>query len=145
MYKITKQKKIELEERLAFLENVEKKRINEMMADNKMIESTHKYAQVVAEKNAFEKELFEVQNALKNSQILDENSIDKSSVGIGCFVDILISAETKSFQIVSSIEADPKISKISNDSPIGKAIFGKRAGDKVVLESGREIEIVKIY
>jgi transcription elongation factor GreA len=51
---------------------------------------------------------------------------------------------TKEFQIVGTVEADPLSGKISDESPIGRALIGKNAGDKVEIKASTETTVYKI-
>ncbi len=84
-------------------------------------------------KLAYRKE--ELQDMIKNAVIV-EGEMDASVVGIGSFVKVFSverSRETE-YHIVGSYEADPFSGKISDQSPIGAALVGKRAGDTVEAE-----------
>ena len=70
-------------------------------------------------------------------------------VGIGAKVTVRTTADkkTKSFSIVGSAEADPLAERLSNESPIGKALMGRKKGDKVMVATPRgqvEYQVVKI-
>ena len=55
----------------------------------------------------------------------------KSSIGIGCKVTVATNGSSHIFHIVGEWEANPMEKKISHDSPLGKALLGKKVGDKV--------------
>ncbi len=84
-------------------------------------------------KLAYRKE--ELQDMIKNAVVV-EGEMDASVVGIGSFVKVFSverGRETE-YHIVGSYEADPFAGKISDQSPIGAALVGKRAGDTVEAE-----------
>ncbi len=143
-YEISQQKKIELEERLHFLETTEKDRVLKFLHDNPIAESFHQAASIEAHRNAYEKELNELRLILKQCVIIDESKIDKSKIEIGCIVEVEIDNDLQRFQIVSSIEANPRENKISTESPIGSLLKGKKIGDSVVLNSGRKVVVKAI-
>ena len=70
---------------------------------------------------------------LKNATIVDENEVPADTVNVGSIVKVkdFDFNEEDEFTIVGSAEADPLENKISNESPVGKALIGKKAGDKV--------------
>ena len=75
----------------------------------------------------------ELEELLENAVILDESSIDTSVVSLGSTVKVLntdIDAEF-TYDLVGSNESNPMEGKISDQSPIGAALMGKKAGDKV--------------
>ena len=85
-------------------------------------------------KLAYRKE--ELQDMIKNAVIVDEEEADASVVGIGSFVTVYVverKRETE-YHIVGSYETDPFAGKISDQSPIGAALVGKRAGETVEAE-----------
>lgn len=89
----------------------------------------------------------ELEFKLEHCKIMD--STNKDVVGVGCSVTVsyLSDGEEEEYKIVGSLEADPFENKISNESPIGKAIMGKKAGDVISVESPNgayEVKIVKI-
>ena len=89
----------------------------------------------------------ELEYLVENSTIIESGSKDK--VGIGSIVEIeyVDDKEIEEYSIVGSTEADPFENKISNESPIAKAILGKKVNDVVSVESPNgsyEVKIVSI-
>lgn len=84
----------------------------------------------------------ELEEILKNSTVVV--SCSTKSVNIGSYLTLEINGTTSKYLLVSSKEANPIENKISIDSPIGKAIFGKVKGDKVqyINPSGDKIEVI---
>lgn len=75
------------------------------------------------------------------------NFVNNGFVEIGCKVTIRNGEELQKYQIVGREEADPKMGKISNESPLGKLLLGKRAGESIELTtpSGKiNYKIIKI-
>lgn len=92
-----------------------------------------------------------IEKMLENVSIIENVSYDK--VGLGCTVSIKYvdeddeDEEVDEYKIVGSQEADPFMSKISNESPIAKAIMNKKVGDIVEVESPNgvyKVEIIEI-
>ena len=85
-------------------------------------------------KLAFRKE--ELTDMIKNAVVVEESEADASVVGIGSFVRVLMVERGKEveYHVVGSYEADPFSGKISDQSPIGAALVGKRAGDTAEAE-----------
>ncbi len=78
----------------------------------------------------------ELEELLENAVILDESSIDTSVVSLGSTVKVFngaINAEV-TYDLVGSNEANPMEFKISDQSPIGAALIGKRAGDEITVD-----------
>ncbi len=87
----------------------------------------------------------EVSHILANAEVVKTAS--KSKVGIGNTVDVKLGRKTVTYHIVDSIEANPAESKISDESPIGKALLGKKVGDsaEINLPAGKtKVEIQSI-
>lgn len=84
----------------------------------------------------------EVENILKNSVIIEAKSGD--TVSLGTTVHLEIENGTQKYTIVGSTEANPLEGKISNESPIGKALIGKKKGDEVSVDVPSGMIIYKI-
>ena len=84
-----------------------------------------------------EQEIAEIENLLKNAELVDESKLDYSKVNVGSTVVLKFDGEKKEreIQIVGSFDIDSRRGRISNASPLGKAIEGKGAGDKVEYET----------
>lgn len=84
------------------------------------------------EQQAFvEGRILELEHILKNSEIIDENHTNCEDVKVGCTVHLEAEEKELKYRIVGSAEADPQKGFISNESPIGKALLGKKMGDQV--------------
>ena len=70
---------------------------------------------------------------MRRANVVDEKSIDTETVGVGVRVHVKDqkSGESRKFTIVGPTEADPAEAKLSNESPIGKALIGHKRGDLV--------------
>ncbi len=94
------------------------------------------------EQARIETRIKEIENILKNTELITE---DRSKiVNIGKTVKVKIdNNKAVEYHLVGALEADPFNFKISNESPVGKAIIGHKKGDKVraKTESNREIAI----
>ena len=75
----------------------------------------------------------ELEELIKNAQVVDESQIDSSVVGVGSFVKVHLveKNQDKDYHIVGSFESDPFAGRISDVSPIGSALMGFKAGDTV--------------
>jgi len=84
------------------------------------------------DKQAFiEGRIAELEHILKNSVIIDDKHNGCDIVNVGCTVDLQLENGQMKFKIVGSYEADPEKGWISNESPIGQALLGKKAGEEV--------------
>ena len=83
-----------------------------------------------------EARIIEIEEILKNSTVLDESDLNTSVVNIGSKVRIydMEYDEEMEYHIVGSTEAEPLSGKISDESPVGKALMGHLAGEEVDIE-----------
>ncbi len=87
------------------------------------------------EKQAFvEGRIREIDDILSRVEIIDENK-KTNSVGVGVTVKVHVDGGEEEFMIVGAPEANPIDKKISHESPLGKALLGKKIGDKVKVEA----------
>lgn len=83
-----------------------------------------------------ESKLEELEDVLKNSEIIHLPPKNKRNViDLGAKITVELDGELDEFTIVGSFESDPLKNKISNESPIGEALFGKKAGDIIEVKS----------
>ena len=89
------------------------------------------------EQGHIEKRIEEIEKILKNAEVVDEDEIDLEKINVGCKVklfDIEYDEELE-FNLVGSTEADSLNNKISNESPLGKALIGRKVGEIVDVET----------
>lgn len=89
----------------------------------------------------------ELEYMVDNAVIITEGASDRVKMGVNVTIKYEDDDETEEYKIVGSMEADPFDNKISNESPIAKAIMGKKKGDVVTVESPNgkyNIEIIEI-
>lgn len=76
----------------------------------------------------------EIEETLESSEIIsDKLSFD--SIQVGCKVKIKVASATKEFHLVNQLESDPTINKISDQSPLGKALIGKKVNDEIEVDA----------
>lgn len=93
-----------------------------------------------------EARIVQLENMLKNAKIIDQDDIDVNKVGIGTRVKVYDEEfdEELEYSIVGSTEADPDMFKISDESPVGKALIGRNIGDTVDVETPGGVFKLKI-
>ena len=101
------------------------------------------------EQRDIEARIEELEKILKNAEIVVEDDVDLEKINIGCTVDVYDREfeEEMEFKIVGSTEANSLAGKISNESPVGRALIGKKVGDVVAVETQAgviEYEVLKI-
>ncbi|MDO8265502.1 MAG: GreA/GreB family elongation factor, partial [Candidatus Saccharibacteria bacterium] len=90
-----------------------------------------------------ESRISDIDHILKNAEIIKESK-SKDVVALGVTVVLKNSKGEKTFTIVGSVEADPASGKISDESPIGKALLGKKLGEEVEIVTPAETTKYKI-
>ncbi len=107
------------------------------------------YDEAKNEQAEIEARIAEIENMLKNVEIIDEDGVGTDVVSVGSKVNVkdLDDGEEAEYHIVGSTEADPIKGKISDESPLGSALLGHKRGEVVVVEApmGKlEYEILNI-
>lgn len=85
------------------------------------------------EQGLVETRIAEIEEILQNAEIIQ--SSDGSAVVLGSAVELQSAAKTVTYTVVGPVEADPLAGKISNESPIGKELMGKKVGDEVKIKT----------
>jgi len=100
------------------------------------ISENSEYDEAKNEQADIERRILKIENMIKNAKII-ENNDNNGVVNLGCKVKVkdIEFDETMEYQIVGSAEADPFKERISNVSPLGKALMGKTEGEIVSVET----------
>ncbi len=145
-YQLTQTGIDKLKEELDFLKNTERDRnleaLKEARAQGDLSENAD-YEAARDEQARIEGRIKEIENILKHAELIREDKRN-NKVTIGKTVRLSVNGKDPvEYSIVGSIEADPFNFKISNESPVGKAVIGHKKGDKVSYktESRKEINI----
>ncbi len=95
------------------------------------------------EQSRIEARIAEINEILKNVKIITKDSSDRVTTGKSVTIEFIGMKKTETYDIVGTIEADPFEHKISNESPLGKAIMGHEKGNTltVVTEKGKEFRV----
>jgi transcription elongation factor GreA len=101
------------------------------------------YQSARAEQERNESRISEIENVLQNVEIIQKPKGD-SKVQLGSTVKLKGDGKTKEFQVVGTVEADPLEGKISDESPIGQALLGKKEGDSVEITTPAGSDSYKI-
>lgn len=92
------------------------------------------YISARQEQEKVEGRISQIEHILQNVEMIKKPSGD-SKVQIGSTVKLKSNGQTKEFQVVGTVEADPLNGKISDESPIGKALLGKKEGEDVEIKT----------
>ncbi len=149
---LTKEGKEELEKRLEYLKVTKRAEITERIKVAREFGDLSENAEYDAAKNEqamIEGEILEIEEKLKHAVII-KDAPKKGTVSLGSKVDFIDEdlGEKMTYEIVGTTEADVEQGRISNESPIGNALLGRKAGDtiKIAVPAGiTTITIKKVY
>ncbi len=131
---------VELENKLEYLKTVRRLEIAEEIKQARAfgdLSENAEYDEAKNEQARIEGEIVSIEKMLRNASVVDEDEVDTQKVNIGAKVRVLdkeFNVEEE-YQIVGSAEADFAKNKISNESPVGKALLGKKIGVTVKVET----------
>ena len=133
-----------LEQELEQLKTVRRKEVSEKikvaLSFGDLSENSE-YDEAKNEQAMVEARIAEVEQMLKNASVLDESGITTDTIGVGSVIKIkhLKLGKEDTYKIVGSTEAAPLQKKISDESPVGKAMLGHHVGDIVDVEAPADI------
>ena len=103
------------------------------------------YQSARADQEKNEARIAELENILQNLEIIREpKATAASKVVLGSKVTLKNDGKTKIFQIVGTVEADPLNGKISDESPIGRLLIGKKVSDEIEIQTPAETATYKV-
>ncbi|MEA2353762.1 MAG: transcription elongation factor GreA, partial [Thermoleophilaceae bacterium] len=114
------------------------------------ISENSEYDDAKNEQAMLERQIAELEDKLRSAQVIDEKSVTNEVVSVGVTVHVKDQKTDKSvkYKIVGSAEANPSEYKLSNESPVGKALLGKKRGELVSVPvprgPARKLKITKI-
>jgi len=129
---ITKEGFEKLKKELDELKNVRRKEIAERIEiakDMGDLNENAEYHEAKDEQGFVEGRIAELEIMLPNAVIIERGN--DGCIGVGNTVRVSVKGKEKEYTIVGANEADPIVGRISNESPLGQAFIGKRAGDTV--------------
>ena len=129
-----------LKDELEYKQTTEKMKVAAQLDFARSLGDLSENAEYDAAKNdqaALEQRIMELRDMIENAEIVEKNEEDapKDSVTLGSIVKVLDLEfdEEETYEIVGSQEANPKAGRISDDSPVGRALHTHRAGDTVTV------------
>lgn len=130
----------QLEDELNDLKLVKRKEVSEKIKEAREqgdLSENAEYDAAKDEQRDIEARIEELENILKNAEVVDEDEVDLDKISVGCVVKVFDFEfdEELEFKIVGSTEANSLSGKISNESPVGAALIGKKKGDVVKVET----------
>lgn len=147
LYQITKEGKKELEAELTKLKS-RRGEIADKIAEARDygdLSENAEYDAAREDQGLVESRIAEIEDILLNADIIKAGK--KTSVGLGSKVELKSGRKVTTYTVVGPVEANPLEGKISNESPIGVALFGKKVGDKAAVTTPKatiNYEIVAI-
>ena len=139
-FKMSQERYNQLKDELHYMETVREREVAEQIKEARSfgdLSENSEYDEAKAEQGKLYSKIAEVKNLLENAEIVEVEVVAKGVVGIGSKVrvmDMEDNSETD-FQLVGSQEANPMQGKISDDSPIGKALMGHKKNEVVTVEA----------
>jgi len=135
---LTEQGLKELQDEVNFLSTVKREEVAERIRaarDFGDITENSEYDDAKNEQALLEHRISLLQEKLRRARVIKDSEIDTDRVCVGSSVTLRDkeTGQIRIYTVVGSAEADPTKSKVSNESPIGQAIMGKRVGDEVVV------------
>ena len=129
-----------LEDELQELKVVKRKEVADKIREAREqgdLSENAEYDAAKDEQRDIEARIEEIEKILKNAEVVVEEDVNLDQINIGCSIRILDLEfdEELEYKIVGSTEANSLKGKISNESPVGKALMGKKVGDTVVVET----------
>ena len=131
---LTEEGLAKLQEELDELKSVHRKEVNDRIRQAKEygdLSENAEYEDAKQEQAFIEGRILKLEGMIRNSRILDESEYATDEVHIGATVKVkdLKNNENYEFHIVGSAEADPSAKRISNESPLGRALIGHKKGE----------------
>lgn len=145
-HQLTAEGKLKLEQELDQLKTVDRERnleaLKEARAQGDLSENAD-YDSARDEQARIESRIKEIEEILEDLVIIEDSNSDVVTLGTTIEIQYLESGETGIYSIVGTLEADPFNQKISNVSPVGKAVMGRHVGEtvKVITVPGDELEV----
>lgn len=137
----------EMKNELEYLKNTRRPEVINALKEARALGDLSENAEYDAarsEQAIVESKIKELEVSIENAKVISEVSKDKINVGSKVKLEYVEDAEIEEYTIVGSKEADPFLNKISNESPIARAIMGKKTGETVTVDSPNGKYNVKI-
>ena len=150
-YKMSAERLEELKNELVYLQTVREKEVADQIREARSfgdLSENSEYDEAKTEQGKLYSKIAEIKNLIENAEIVEKtDNVDE--VGIGSIVTVkdMEFGDIEVYQIVGSQEANPIEGKISDDSPFGRGLFGRKQGEIVDVEAPAgllKFEIIKI-
>ncbi len=137
------------QERLDFLVKVKRPEVSNKIAEARSygdLSENSEYDLAREEQAAVEAEIFELEQKLKSAEVIDNKKINTNVVSVGCTVTIsnIKTKQTIVYKIVGDTDSDPLNGLISNISPVGAGLIGKKVGEIAIIKTPTGVNQFKI-
>ena len=137
---LTKKGKIEMEAQLEYLKTVKRAEISEQIKVARSfgdLSENAEYTEARNEQSRIEGKIIDLENNLRTAIVVDDDDVNLEKVGIGTKVRLLDldANEEETYSIFGTMETDVESGRISNESPVGRALIGKAVGDEVEVKA----------
>lgn len=143
----------QLQEELDYLRNIKRKEVAERLKEARSLgdlSENSEYDDARNEQAFVEGRIIQLENTLRNARLIEDAGAASDEVRLGSTVKLkdLEYGDELEYTLVGSVEADPTKQKISNESPVGKAILGQKKGTVVEVEAPAgniKYEIIEVH
>lgn len=127
-----------LKDEIDYLSTTKREEVAERIRDSRDfgdISENSEYDDAKNEQALLEARIYALEEKLRGATVIDSGTVNTDAVGVGTKVTIqdMERGDVLQYAIVGSAEADPADHKLSNESPVGRAIMGRKPGDKVTV------------
>ena len=139
-FKLSAERLEALKEELNYLKTVREREVADQIKEARSfgdLSENSEHDEAKNEQGKLYSRIAEVENILANCVVIEEHEQDPNTVRLGSRIKVLDLEfeEESSYEVVGSQEADPMGGRISEDSPFGKALLGKKVGEEVIVEA----------
>mgnify|MGYP000756242822 FL=1 len=144
-YKMSAARQQELQDELTYLKTVREKEVAELIKEARGfgdLSENSEYDEAKNEQGKLYSRIAELEEILLHAKIVNESEADSNKISIGCKVTVTNLSTGKKlpvYKIVGSQEADVMNHAVSEDSPFGKALMGRSAGEEIAVEAPRGV------
>ena len=151
-YKLSPERLKALQDELVYLKTVREKEVADQIKEARSfgdLSENSEYDEAKNEQGKLYSRIAEIETILANYVVIEEHETAHDAVRLGSRITVLDKEfnEQEVYQVVGSQEADPMNGAISEDSPFGKALLGKNAGDNVTVDAPAgpiEYQVLKV-
>lgn len=146
---LTREGLAKLEHELDDLKTVHRREVNDRIRQAKEfgdISENAEYEDAKQEQAFVEGRIMKLEQMIRNARLIDEGEYDDGEVHLGSTVKVkdVVKGDAHEFTIVGSAESDPPNHRLSNESPLGSALLGRKKGDTIDVTTPRGVTKYKI-